>query len=202
MKRLIILALAAALGSSGLAACKTDRAKTAANTSPASVAAVKAQFEVLRDSVDVKWQQMMLSDDQKVGTTRLLLQELAQQRNADKAQVAALNQANARLKLLRYDQATMAESDRIDRYDAAQDSVLRALYLVAAPDGNAPTDQIRDFTEGIQQADNAVVGHRVAYDRAAKAYNDYLQLHREELATLGGEYAALRPLPLFALGAQ
>ncbi len=198
----MILALAAALGGAGLAACKTDRAKTAANTSPAAVAAVKAQFEVLRDSVDVKWQQMMLSDDQKVGTTRLLLQELAQQRAADQAQVAALTQANARLKPLRYDQTTMAESARIDRYDAAQDSVLHALYLAAAPDGKAPTDQIRDFTEGIQQADQAVVGYRVGYDRAAKAYNDYLQLHREKLATLGGEYAALRPLPLFTLGAQ
>lgn len=201
MKRLMILALAAVLGGAGLAGCKTDGAKTT-TTSPAAVAAVKAQLDVLRDSVDVKWQQMMTSDDQKVGTTRLLLQELAGQRSVDKAQVAALTQANARLKPLRYDQATMAESARIDRYDAAQDSLLKALYLVAAPDGNAPTAQIRDFTEGIQQADQAVVGYRVGYDRAAKAYNIYLQLHREELSTLGGKYAALQPLPLFTLGAQ
>lgn len=201
MKRLIFLALAALLlGGGWLTSCKTDRAKTAAN--PAAVAAVKAQFGVLRDSVDVHWQQMISSDDQKVGTTRLLLQELAGQRSVDKAQLAALARANDRLRPLRYDQATMAESARIDRYDAAQDSVLHALYPVAAPGGQAPTEQIKNFTEGIQQADNAVVGYRVGYDRAAKAYNDYLRLHREELSTLGGQYAALQPLPLFTLGAQ
>lgn len=200
MKRLIFVALAALLGSGWLASCKTDRAKTVSN--PAAVTAVKAQFAVLRDSVDRHWQQMMTSDDQKVGTTRLLLQELAGQRGANKAQLAALTRANARLKALRYDQNTMAESARIDRYDAAQDSVLHALYLVAAPGGKAPTEQIRNFTEGVQQADNAVVGYRVGYDRAAKAYNDYLKLHRDELSTLGGQYAALPPLPLFTLGAQ
>jgi hypothetical protein len=202
MKPLIFLAFVAALGSAGLASCKTDRTKPAVNMSPAAVAAVKAQLDVLRDSVDVKWQQMIVSDDQKVGTTGLLLKELAQQRGVDAAQVTALARANDRLKPLRYDQATMAESDRIDRYDAAQDSVLKALYPVATPDGNAATAQIRDFTEGIQQADNAVVGHRVGYDRAAKAYNDYLKLHREELATLGGKYAELQPLPLFTIGAK
>ena len=200
MKRLLVL-FGAVLFSGGafLSGCKTDGGKAAGN--PASVAAVRAQFDVLRDSVDVKWQQMISSDDQKVGTTRLLLQELSRQRGVSAIQVAALTQANARLKALRYDQATMAESARIDRYDAAQDSVLKALYETAAPGGNAPTTQIRDFTEGIAQADAAVVGHRVAYDRAARICNNYLQLHREELNTLGGKYAALRPLPLFTIEA-
>ena len=202
MKRLLTLVFLAILGSSWLISCKTDRSKTAADTSPAAVAAVKAQLAVLRDSVDLKWQQMMTSDDQKVGTTRLLLQELAQQRGVNAAQVAALAHANARLKSLRYDQATMAESARIDRYDTAQDSLLHALYPVAAPDEKAPTAQIRDFTEGIQQADAAVVGYRVRYDHAAKTYNNYLKLHQEELSTLGGKYADLKPLPLFTLGAQ
>ncbi len=200
MKRLHFFFYAAMLiGSALLSSCKTDGGKAASN--PASVAAVRAQFDVLRDSVDVKWRQMISSDDQKVGTTRLLLQELATQRAANPAQLAALTQANARFARLRYDQATMAESDRIDRYDAAQDSVLKALYETAAPGGNAATAQIRDFTEGIAQADAAVVGHRVAYDRAARTYNNYLKLHREELSSLGGKYAELRPLPLFTLGA-
>ena len=201
MNRLLFLALVAVLSSAGLAGCKTDRTKTA-TLNPASVAAVKAQLDVLRDSVDMKWQQMISSDDQKLGTTRLLLKELVGQRGVDAAQVAALARANDRLKRLRYDQATMAESARIDQYDAAQDSVLHGLYPVAAPNGNAPTAQIRDFTEGIQQADAAVVGLRVGYDRAAKAYNNYLRLHQQELSTLGGKYATLQPLPLFTIGAQ
>lgn len=190
---LIFLVLGAAFN-----ACKPDRAKTAA-VNPASAAAVRAQLDDLRDSVDVSWRRMIDSDDRKVGTTRLLLRELAQQRGLDAAAVQALARANDRLKGLRYDQATMAESARIDQYDAAQDSLLKALYPVAAPGGNAPTEQVRDFVEGIQQADAAVVGYRVAYDRAAKQFNNYLKLHQAEVQSLGGQYQNLRPLPLFEL---
>lgn len=186
------------LFAAAFSACKPDRAKTAA-VSPASAAAVRAQLDDLRDSVDVSWRRMMDSDDRKVGTTRLLLRELAQQRRVDAAAVQGLARANDRLKALRYDQATMAESARIDQYDAAQDSLLKALYPVAAPGGQAPTEQARDFVEGIQQADAAVVGYRVNYDRAAKQYNNYLKLHQAETQALGGKYATLRPLPLFEL---
>lgn len=179
-------------------ACKPDRTKTAA-VNPASAAAVRAQLDDLRDSVDVSWRRMMDSDDRKVGTTRLLLRELTQQRGVDAAAVQGLARANDRLKTLRYDQTTMAESARIDQYDTAQDSLLNALYPVAAPGGQAPTEQVRDFVEGIQQADAAVVGYRVGYDRAAKQFNNYLKLHQDEVHRLGGQYQNLRPLPLFEL---
>lgn len=180
------------------ASCKRD-AGTAAAVDPASSAAVKAQLDVLRDSVDLKWRNMTESDDQKIGVTRLLLQELQNQPGANVAQLKSLTQANARLKVLRYNQQTMASSDLIDRYDAAQDSLLHALYPVAAPEGQAPTAAARDLVEGIQQIDAGVVGFRVHYDRAAKQYNNYLKLHQTELQALGGKYAALQPLPLFEL---
>ena len=96
----------------------------------------------------------------------------------------------------------MANSAAIDRYDAAQDSLLNALYPVAAPDGGAPTENARNFVEGIQQLDAGVVGFRVQYDDAAKRYNNYLALHQAELQSLGGKYAALKPLPLFTIGAK
>ena len=58
------------------ASCKRDGTKTVA-FDPASAAAAKVQFDVLRDSVDLKWRNMTESDDQKIGVTRLLLRELA-----------------------------------------------------------------------------------------------------------------------------
>lgn len=180
------------------AACKRDGNK-AATLSPASVKAVKAQFDVLRDSVNIKWRNMSESDDQKITITRLLLRELKNQPGIDAAQLQGLEQANARLKARRYDQQTMASSALIDQYDAAQDSLLKVLYPVAAPNGNAPSENARNFVEGIQQLDAGVVGFRVQYDRAIKQYNDYLKLHQPELQSLGGKYAAVRPLPLFEL---
>ena len=181
--------------------CKRDGTNTATR-SPAALAEVRAQFDILRDSVDNKWQAMTASDDQKIGTTGLLLRELRAQPNMDAAQLAALAQANDRLKARRYDQRTMAESSRIDRYDNAQDSLLRAIYPVAAPNNEAPTENVRNFVEGVQELDNQVVAYRVQYDHAAMRYNNYLRLHAAELQQLGGKYADLQPLPVFTIGAE
>ena len=181
------------------ASCKRDGGKTAAATNPAAVAAMKTQFDMLRDSTDVRWRNMMESDDQKIAVTRLLLRELQNQPGNNAAQLQALEQANARLKARRYDRQTMASSALIDQYDTAQDSLLHALYPVAAPNGGAPTENARNFVEGLQQLDAGVVGFRVQYDRAAKQYNDYLKMHQPELESLGGKYAEAKPLPLFEL---
>ena len=93
----------------------------------------------------------------------------------------------------------MASSALIDRYDAAQDSVLKIVLPIAAPEGNAPSERVRDYVEAIQLADANVVSYRAHYDAAAKAYNKYLQVHGEELQKMGGKYAGLQPLPLFEL---
>ena len=186
----------------GLAAsCKRDNAKNVV-VNLASAAAAKVQLDMLRDSVEVKWRNMLESDDQKLALTRLLLRELHGQPGRPAPQLKALEVANARLKARRYDQQTMATSALIDQYDAAQDSLLNALYPVAAPSGGAPTENARNFIEGIQQLDAGVVGFRVQYDDAAKRYNNYLQLHEAELQSLGSKYAGLKPLPLFTIGAK
>ena len=197
--KIVAVALLALLA--GAASCKRDGSKTA-TTNPAAASAAKAQLDVLQDSVVVKWRNMTESDDQKIGVTRLLLRELQGQPGVDAAQLQGLARANTRLKILRYTQQSMTSSDLIDRYDAAQDSLLHALYPVAAPNGNAPTENARNFVEGIQQLDAGVVAFRVQYDRAAKQYNDYLKLHRPELQSLNGKYAEAKPYPLFTIGAQ
>jgi hypothetical protein len=181
--------------------CKPDTTKNATATaeSPASPAAVQAQFDILRDSADVNWQRMITSDDQKLADLRELLQDLSKYPGANQTQLAGLRSARARLQKQRYDRRTMASSALIDRYDAAQDSVLKTVLPLAAPDGNAPSERVRDYVEHIQRADADVLAYRAHYDRAAKAYNAYLQVHGEELQKMGGKYANLQPLPLFEI---
>ena len=180
--------------------CKRDGTNAARN--PAALAEVRAQFDILRDSADIKWQAMTASDDQKIGTTGLLLRELQAQPGLDAAQLQALLRANDRLKARRYGQLTMAEADRIDAYDNAQDSLLRVIYPVAAPNDEAPTESIRNFVEGVRELDNQVVAQRVQYDAAAMRYNNYLRLHTADLQQIGGRYATLKPLPVFTIGAE
>ena len=161
-------------------------------------AAVRTQLAVLRDSVDLNWRRMTESDDQKIGLTRLLLRELRGQSGVDAARLPGLERANARLPARRYTRQSMANSALIDQYDAAQDSLLHVLYPLAAPNGAAPTENTRNFVEGLQQLDAGVVGFRVQYDRAAQQYNDYLRLHQAELQAPGGPPVPA-PLPLFTV---
>lgn len=199
MKKLVGLALLAAMALT-LPTCKPDTAKTATDTAarnPASPAEMRAQFDTLRDSADANWRRMMASDDKKIGDLRALLLDLSKYPGANQAQLEGLRIASGHFTTSRYDRRSMASSALIDRYDAAQDSVLKATYQIAAPGGNAPSAQLRDYVEAIQAADANVVTYRAHYDRAAKTYNAYLQVHGEELAKLGGQYAGLQPLPLF-----
>jgi hypothetical protein len=182
--------------------CKPDASNRTATTTdgPASPAAVRAQFDILRDSADVQWTRMMASDDKKNADLRELLQDLSKYPNANQPQLEGLRTARARLAQQRYTRQSMASSPLIDRYDAAQDSVLKIVLPLAAPDGNAPSERVRDYVEAIQLADANVVSYRAHYDAAAKAYNNYLQVHHDDLDKLGGKYANLQPLPLFELG--
>ena len=201
MKKTLCLALLAATAL-GLPACKPDTAKTATGTAannPASPAAVRAQFAILRDTADVEWKRLLAADDQKLTAARALLTDVARQPGANKARVDSLQQATSRLVAQRFTRQSMADSPSIDRYDTSQSAVLRSVYQLAAPGGNAPTEAIRDAVEAIQAADTDanVVLYRSHYDHAAKAYNAYLQVHGEELTQMGGKYAGLSPLPLF-----
>ena len=167
---------------------------------PTSPAAARAQLDILRDSVNAQWQEMIASDDAKIKTTTQLLQALEQQPGTDRTQLQQLTQTNSRLHQLRYDQQTMAVSERIDAYDAAQDSLLHAVYVLTLPDAGAPTPTIESLAQTVREADDQVVTYRIRYDEAAKRFNDYLQQHQEGLTSLGGKYAKLQPLPLFTIG--
>lgn len=166
---------------------------------PASKEAVKTQVNILRDSVQDRWSEMVASDDDKIRNTKQLLTALESQPGTDRAQLQGLQSATARLKGRRYNQQTMAESARIDAYDTAQDSLLQIVYRIALPTDRQPAESIKALTDKIQDADGQLVGFRVRYDQAATRLNNYLQVHTAELNQLGGPYRKLKPLPLFTL---
>ena len=182
-----------------LAAILTACNRTPKPLDPASATAARAQLDVLRDSIDTRWTQMMASDDAKIVATAQILSELERYPTADKQQLQQLSRANSRLKARRYQQLTM-QSTQIDQYDMAQDSLLTSLRgILTATGPAAPSSTVQNTFDTIGQYDGLVVGYRVQYDRAAKQFNNYLQLHQSELQSLGGKYRQLAPLPLFEL---
>jgi hypothetical protein len=166
---------------------------------PASTEAVKTQINILRDTVEARWTEMLASDDNKMRNTQRVLTTLENQPGTDRTQLQNLQRANTRLKSLRYNQQTMAESAKIDAYDTAQDSLLQIVYRIALPTDRQPAEPVKALTDQIQAADGELVGFRVRYDQAAMRFNNYLQVHMAELNQLGGKYSKLKPLPLFTI---
>ena len=200
MKRVIFLVATVTLGSGWLLGCKTDGTKTAANK-PASATAVKAQFDVLRDSVRVGWAQLNNLTEHKLTATEQLLREVkaTPKLMANPARLAVLTERAATLRKLRFDQQNLGDNERLNSFDTTQDSLFSPLARLAAPGGEAPTEKIRDLVEAMQNDDSDEIGQRIRYDRYVKRYNNYLQLHQQTIQDLKGPYATLQPLPLFQL---
>jgi hypothetical protein len=175
-----------------------DTPAATAIVDPISPKAARAQLDVLRDTVNSRWKQMIDSDNQKLVATTAVLKTLEKLPGTNPGTAQSLVKANDRLIGLRYDQQTMAASERIDAYDMAQDSVLRAVYDLARPHYDR-SQEVQALTETIKVADSEVAGYRVRYDQAVKIYNNYLQSHGSALQKAGRKYAKLAPLPLFEL---
>jgi len=159
---------------------------------------LKTEFNILNDSLAANWKVMMDSDSAKLGNIKRLLQEVSYTKVHDKLLLDSLTRMQSTLMGQRYTIETMT-SDKIDAYDAATDALLNRLPHLAAsiPD----LDRYPLYTELSQEIDSAhqaVLIHRIHYDKYARQYNDMIQKYGKELAKAG--YTDLKPKLLFQLG--
>jgi len=159
---------------------------------------LKTEFSTLNDSLTSTWKVMMDSDSAKLGNIKRLLQEVSYTKVHNKLLLDSLTQMQSNLVGQRYTIETMT-SDKIDAYDAATDALLNRLPRLAAsvPD----LDRYPLYTELSQEIDSAhqaVLIHRIHYDKYARQYNNMIQKYGKELAKAG--YTDLKPKLLFQLG--
>ncbi|MFC6998704.1 hypothetical protein [Rufibacter roseus] len=177
--------------------CSKDSGKSGKLARPISNQELQKQLITLSDTLSSKWQVMVASDSMKTQQMEELLGSIPP--NSISAQERAnLQKAIRRLPTLRYDRRTMRDSDMIDYYDHAHDSVWNALQAYLPPaeveTGNALIDSLRNQ---IKEHHNEVVFYRARYDMKAKEMNTLLRRYRKRLPKLGKPYDTLQPAPLF-----
>lgn len=202
MKRRILICFAVML--TVFYSCKNEGTKTKeAHKTAVAVktdANLKAEIDMLSDTLQTRWNEMIRSDEEKIADIQRLLQEISYTPAFDEKQVKTLAEASKRLSAKRYDRRSMADSDKIDAYDMAQDSVLKPLYaltLATPAIDNYPL--AAKLVTDIQERDNDVVIYRSRYDMVAKELNSYIRNYGEQLKRLGAPYDTLRELPLFEI---
>jgi hypothetical protein len=159
---------------------------------------LKTEFAAINDSVASTWKEMADSDSSKLGNLKRLLQEVSYTKVHNQPLLDSLMQMQANLVEMRYNAETMT-SEKIDAYDAATDDLLSRLPRLAASVPDLERYPLyTQLSEEIDSAHQAVLIHRIHYDKYAKQYNELIHQYKKELESLG--YSNLKPRLLFQLG--
>jgi len=158
------------------------------------------EYQSLQDSVNVSWQNMIKSDDQKISDIKRLLDEVSYTKKYNLFLHDSLLQLHKTLSLKRYTQRSMSESKLIDAYDNATDSIVKGVFrLVKTTPSIAQYPMAVNLMEEIIAADNNVVIYRVKYDNWAKTYNIFVNRNKEKLTKINST-PLVEKYPLFTLG--
>ncbi|WP_125077729.1 hypothetical protein [Rufibacter latericius] len=180
----------------GVAGCSKDAGKSGPLARPISNEQLKEQLTVLSDTLNGKWNVMMWSDSVKTQQMEEMLAAIPP--GAMEAQKRAdLQQAIRRLRTLRYDRISVRDSDRIDAYDAAQDSVWNALRAFLPESGPTGVARVDSLNQSITAHQTETVFYRGRYDQTAKELNTLLRRYKKQVPKLGKPYDTLQPAPLF-----
>lgn len=179
-----------------LAGCSKDTGKAGPLARPISDEQLKHELTTLSDTLTGKWNVMMRSDSLKTQQMEEMLAAIppgaieAQQR-------AELQEAIRRLQTLRYDRNSVRDSNRIDVYDAAQDSVWNALRAFLPENGPTGVALVDSLNQSISEQQTQAIFYRGGYDQTAKELNTLLRRYKKQIPKLGKPYDTLQPAPLF-----
>lgn len=183
--------------------CKTDKTKTE-NVKKGRVIAkktdaqVKTEMDALLAEMDATWNEMILSDDQKIDNLQTLFARIGRDKNFDQKELSDVIAARDGLKKQRYSKEEIGDVAAVDAYDSLQIRIMEKAYDLAANNNLTLRDTVAaSLVKQIQEDDSRVPIARGRYDKAAKNYNQYLKDYQPQLQQLGPPYADLKPVPLF-----
>ncbi len=169
---------------------KTNKTKS----SITDIDSVKIVLVSLQDSTESTWRTMISEDDQKIAYLKRLIDEVSYTKVYDKKAYDSLSLAIENLREIRYDQTSMAISEKIDAYDVATAAVVNNVITFAQ---NHPNFQdyplMEELIGDILAFDNQVIYRRVDYDNIAGEYNKFIQKNHD-LIERSGNVASAKPL--------
>ncbi len=152
-------------------------------------------YLALQDTMLQVWNTMIHDDNRKIKTMHHLLQELNRS-NPEKRE--ALDDYESRLDDLpdmRYDQASMSDSEVVSEYDFASNSLVTELIALAESQPEfAYNPTLQKLVDSIRAADQRVSNYRQEYDEIALRFNRFVERNRNSLEDLEEDSTLLKPL--------
>jgi len=154
---------------------KNDQAEMPGYSKADSITEV---YLMLQDSLHDTWSMMLSDDNEKIKAMKGLVHEMKIGTQYTPEKLAALEERIDQLVKIRYTPKTISNTDVVDEYDFASNSLVTELISMAESLSSfSYNTTIQKLVEQIRSADLRVENYRADYDSVALAYNRFIQQH-------------------------
>jgi len=163
---------------------------------------LRGTYLSLQDSIHEVWNVMINDDNKKVAAMRNLLHELELTNASELETIRKYEERLNQLIQLRYNQKSMANSDVIEEYDFASNSMVTELVsLTESRSEFTYNTTLQKLVDEILAADQRVNNYREQYDLIAEQYNNFLENNKSYMKDIE-EGKALDKKPLFQMASD
>jgi septal ring factor EnvC (AmiA/AmiB activator) len=156
----------------------------------------------LKDSMLETWNTMINDDNQKIKSMHHLLHELKVSNPGLRDQLKSYEEQLERLTLSRYTQKSMENTDVVEEYDFASNSLVTELVSLAESQTQfAYNTTLQKLVEGIRTADQRVDNYRQEYDQIAASFNQFIDENKVWLKEIDQD-SSMEKKPLFQMVAE
>lgn len=139
-------------------------------------------YLMLQDSLHDTWSMMLSDDNDKIKAMKSLVHEMKIGTQYTPGQLAALEERIDQLAKIRYTTKTMSNTDVVEEYDFASNSLVTELISMAESLSSfSYNTTIQKLVEDIRSADLRVENYRADYDSVASAYNRFIEEHASSI---------------------
>lgn len=156
----------------------------------------------LKDGLLETWNTMINDDNQKIKSMQNLLHELKVSNPSQREELAQYEERLDQLLKMRYNQKTMFNTQVVEEYDFASNSLVSELISMAESQTQfAYNTTLQKLVESIRTADQRVENYRLEYDSIAGQFNQFLDENRAFLKEVDPD-SFLEKRPLFQMVAE
>lgn len=167
------------------------------HTSYTKIDSLTDTYLLLKDSMLNTWNRMMYDDNKRIKTMKAILHELKVTRETDDELWQSLDYRIDQLHRIRFTQKTMTNTDVVEEYDFASNSLVTEISALAESiPSYAYNSTLQQLVERLRLADQRIEVHRADYDAAAQAYNQFIEANKPILKEID-QSATFDKKPLF-----
>lgn len=169
---------------------KSDQAENPGYSKADSITEV---YLMLQDSLHDTWNMMLSDDNDKIKAMKGLVHEMKIGTQYTPEKLAALEERIDQLAKIRYTPKTISNTDVVDEYDFASNSLVTELIAMAESLSSfSYNTTIQKLVEQIRSADLRVENYRADYDSVALAYNRFIQQHAPAIKEATGSDSIMK----------